>query len=125
MIGRCVQLAAQPTLPADSVRNAWLTVGEKYLILGIFGRDSSIKFRVIADDGHTPALQDAEQFELISCEIPKDWIFRMYKKGEWELTPSAWNLDGFWVSYFDGEPAAKKAFQDQLQSMRAEALALD
>ena len=44
-------------------KDAWLTVGKEYLVLGVYGRRTSFKYRVFGDDGHTPALQDADLFE--------------------------------------------------------------
>jgi hypothetical protein len=91
-------------------KDAWVTFGKEYLVFGVYGRGASLKYRLIGDDGHTPALQDAVLFELISSEIPKGWIFRIYPASEWEITPAAWASDGFWTSYFNGDAATKITF---------------
>lgn len=91
-------------------KDAWVTIGVEYHVLGVHGRGALFKYRIVGDDSQTPALHDEKLFELTSSEIPKDWIFRVYPGSEWELTPSAWASGGFWTAYFDGDTAAKAIF---------------
>jgi hypothetical protein len=98
-------------------KDAWVTIGKEYLILGIYGQRASFKYRLIGDDRHTPALHDEEIFELSSPEIPDGWIFRAYPASEWEMTPAAWASDGFWTAYFDGDAAAKALFSQVLSAL--------
>ncbi len=89
-----------------------LTVGKEYVVLSVNGRGSTIKYRLLADDRTTPALHNAEQFEITSPKIPEDWVFRIYPKAsEWVITPSHWAGEGFWMAYFDGDAAAKSLFE--------------
>ena len=97
--------------------DAWVTPGKEYLVLGVYGRGASIKYRLVGDDGHTPALQDAELFELTSPDIPKDWIFRVYPASEWEMTPAAWARDGFWTAYFEGDATAKVTYAQVVSAL--------
>jgi len=97
--------------------DAWVTLGKEYLVLGIYGRGASFKYRLVGDDGHTPALQDADSFELTSGQIPKDWIFRVYQASEWEIVPLGLAGDGFWTAYFDGDAAARIAFTQVVSTL--------
>lgn len=106
----CIRLN-QPTEANSPNQDGWVTVGREYVVLEVCGRGSSLKYRILGDDGVTPALQAAEQFEITSPEIPSDWIFRVYPPQEWELTPAAWSADGFWMAYFDGDASAKDLFE--------------
>jgi hypothetical protein len=99
-------------------QDSWLSVGREYLVLGTYGRGASFKYRLIADDGRTPALHDAELFELTSPLIPRDWVFKVYPSMEWEMAPTAWAGEGFWVAYFDGDAAAKTTFARIVSELR-------
>ena len=117
MKAHCVRVIGPLKTSRPHESSAWISVGSDYLVLGVYGRSSSIKLRIIGDDGRTPVLQDAEQFELISRTIPNNWTFRLLDKNEWEITPIAWSSDGFWVSYFNGDAEAKALFRDQVIAM--------
>jgi hypothetical protein len=99
-------------------KDPWVTVGKEYLVLGVYGREASFKYRLIGDDKITPALQDAELFELTSPQIPRDWIFRVYPESQWEMTPAAWATPGFWTAYFDGDADAKSIFSQVVLAMQ-------
>lgn len=115
----CIKLGSLPTKSSSSDHDGWVTLGKEYVVLEIYGRGSSLKFRILGDDGITPALQSAEQFEITSPEIPPNWIFRMYPDEEWELTPAAWASGEFWMAYFDGDPSAKALFEKVASELEA------
>ena len=100
--------ATQGEPPAKS--DGWLTIGREYVVLGIYGREREIKFRILGDDGTTPALHSSDRFKVISSDIPSDWTFRIFPGNEWEIGPAAWSGAGFWNAYFDGEPSARTVF---------------
>lgn len=98
-------------------KDAWVTAGKEYLVLGIYGRGTSFKYRLIGDDKRTPALHDSELFQLTAPQIPNDWIFRVFPDSEWEMTPAAWASEGFWTAYFDGDAAARAAFSQVVSAL--------
>ncbi len=92
-------------------KDEWLTIGKEYLVLGVYGRESTIKYRLLGDDKTTPAMHNAENFDLTSEKIPSNWLFRVYPEvSEWAFTPSAWAKEGFWMAFFDGDPTARILF---------------
>jgi hypothetical protein len=101
-------------------KDAWIAVGKEYPVLGLYGRGSSFKYRLIGDDNVTPALHDAELFEVTSPEIPEGWIFRVYPASEWEMTPAAWAREGFWTAYFDGDAVAKATFSHVVSALQGQ-----
>lgn len=103
-----------------TTKDAWLTLGKEYIVLGVYGRGATFKYRLIGDDGRTPALHNAELFELTSSRIPGDWIFKVYPNKEWAITPAAWATHGFWTAYFDGDAAAKAIFTQVLSALLTE-----
>ena len=117
-LGTLSSASASASASASLVNDGWVTIGRNYLVLGVYGRSNTIKYRILGDDDRTPALQLAEQFEITSPEIPADWIFRVYSPSEWEILPAAWSIDGFWMAYFDGEPSAKAIFEQEVSAMK-------
>jgi hypothetical protein len=65
----------------------------------------------MSDDGSTPALYAAEQFEITDPRLPLSWIFKMPKPPVWKLTPSAWAKEGFWEAYCDDDAVALSLFR--------------
>lgn len=99
--------------------NGWLTIGKEYVVVSVYGRGDRIDYRIVGDDGFTPALQPASQFEIVDGVIPKNWVFRQYSDSEWVIMPAIWAKDGFWTSYFDGDASARAAFAEALSAIGA------
>ncbi len=111
MIVKCTRLFKRGTQEVIE-HSSWLTVGRTYTVLEIFAESNSVDFRLIGDDGKTPAYHDAQQFEVVTDAIPKEWCIN-FKPGMYlELAPKRWSKDGFWEAYFNDDPEAVKAFDD-------------
>lgn len=104
----------------EHLGDGWITPGKNYIVLGIHGTKSEIKYRIVGDDGMTPALHVNNNFEIMNPSIPQGWIFKIYPNSEWELTPASWAEDGFWESYFDGNPNAVETFRDVADALSIE-----
>lgn len=114
---RCLRVSASSD---EQKRNAWLTVGKEYLVLGVHGEAGQLKYRLVGDDP-IPIIQDAELFEVVSPEIPSGWAFRVYVTfKDWALEPAAWSVPGFWEAYFDGDSSAKRIFEQELSKLKQE-----
>lgn len=72
-------------------------------------------FRLIGSDGQTPALHDAQQFELVSSEIPSSWAVGFRAAEHLELGPRPWLEQGFWVRFFDGDEDAVSVFNREVR----------
>lgn len=110
---RCIQLLNENTgLPKDN--DPWLTVGKTYSVLSIFFSWKGIlKFRLIGDDGKTPALHDARQFEPITSKLPKTWGIDFQPNNYFEIAPRTWLEQGFWERFFDGDKEAIEIFETE------------
>lgn len=95
----------------------WLTVGRIYTVLAIGVDDSGVKFRIIGDDGQTPGLHKAIQFDLVSGDIPASWVVSYVPEKLMELGPAAWAKAGFWEDYFDNDPAARTIFDTEVREI--------
>lgn len=80
---------------------------EEYWVVGICDE----RFRVIDDDGE-PVLKPKDIFEIVDSSIPKDWVKRKYKDGEYHIDPKFAAKAGFYEDLFDGKKYAVKAFHD-------------
>ena len=87
----------------ESIRG-WLRAGQVYVVLAI----EATKYRIETDvdRSHTPALFDAELFEVIDDTPSKHWV-----DTEADRMPPAWAEAGFWEAYFDGDGEARAAYQ--------------
>ena len=110
---KCTQLLDEDT-GNNLDDSSWLSVGNVYHVLSVnveYG--SPVKFQLIGDDGTTPAYHDANQFEIVTNNIPEGWIIDFVSKSYFRLFPKAWSKPGFWEAYFDGEPDAVELFNSE------------
>lgn len=108
---RCVRLVNSVSGEPEA-RSPWLTVGSEYVVLALSvvpGRN--VTFRLIGNDGRTPALFAASQFEIIRGNIPSVWEVQIEEEGRLEIGPRPWLRPGFWEDYFDGMPEATTEFE--------------
>lgn len=95
-------------------KSPWLTVGTVYSVLSVFvAEEKPAEYRLLADDGFTPGMYRADQFELVSNVIPANWVVNFEAGLYFELAPRAWLKDGFWEEYFDGNPIAIESFESE------------
>lgn len=96
----------------------WLSLGNEYRVLSILvPSNGSPLLRVIADDGRTPILVEAELFEMSSQRIPDNWVGVIREGGVVELGPESWLESGFWERYFDGDAAVVAKFEEEVRKM--------
>jgi hypothetical protein len=94
-------------------QNSWLTVGKTYHVLSVHIDKTGIVFRLVGDDGRTPALHRIENFEIVSNIIPLSWIVEFNPSGDLTLEPRLWRRAGFWEEYFAGKDDAVRAFASE------------
>jgi len=98
--------------------DSWLTVGKTYHVLSVFMNEGgNTEYRIIADDGTTPAIFNANQFKVASPDLPKSWIANCEPGSYFELAPAAWTEPGFWENYFDGEMEAVSCFDLEVKKI--------
>jgi Immunity protein 40 len=124
MIVKCVKLLNRDGTPRDGERDSWLTIGASYYVLEICRSNDCIKYRLVGDSSLTPALHEAEKFEIVSNRIPDGWVFQLYGRADWAIGPKAWSAIGFWESFFDQDETAEAIFLQEFRRL-AEANAPD
>jgi len=117
---KCCQLLDEET--GDTLESSsWLTIGRIYHALSIhMEAGGKLDFRLIGNDGTTPAFHDAEQFEVVSDLIPSSWHVSSVPGSHFELAPKAWSEPGFWERYFDGDDEAVSQFEREKEQMLKE-----
>lgn len=114
---KCVRIINEQT-GEELPKNCWLTLGRVYQVLAVFVADCSLpKYRLLGDDGKTPALHASSQFEVVSGFLPPSWKANSVPYKFFELAPEVWSSPGFWESYFDGDPSAKAAFSENCRKI--------
>ena len=109
---KCVKII-NPTTGEEFERDSWLTLGQTYLVLEIsVEKKRWMSYRLMSNNNSTPAIFDAQQFEVVSNKIPDEWCFDFVSPNYVGITPKAWIHDGFWEDYFNGEPEAEKIFRE-------------
>ena len=114
---KCIRLIDEQT--GEALENSsWLSVGRIYHVLSMNMDDGlPIKFQLIGNDGQTPAYHDANQFEVVTNNIPDGWVIDFVSNSHLRLSPKAWSAPGFWEDYFDGMPEAVALFNSEKESI--------
>ncbi|RWR08116.1 hypothetical protein D2T33_15930 [Sinirhodobacter populi] len=118
---KCIKII-NPNTGNEQASSPWLTVGKEYVVWEVsWGVNQKlIEFRFEHDDANSPALSNANLFELTSDYIPSTWSIRSIPDQRFSIGPRSWQMDGFWVAYFDGEPWARELYQCEVKSMLEE-----
>lgn len=85
-------------------RNADLTPGETYEVLGIEAGD----LRLLDDTG-SPVLFDPGMFQVVDGSRPADWVSETMDGVEY-AGPPEFSRSGFWEDFHEHDPAARAAF---------------
>jgi|SRR5579859_5232163 len=113
---RCVRILDEKT-NGELLKSSWITVDRIYHVLELyFESKKCVRFRIVGDDGVTPAYHNADQFELVSSIVPPNWIAH-FEKGNFSLSPAQWVANGFWESYFDGNSRAREIFNMEVDKI--------
>jgi hypothetical protein len=107
---RCIKMLDSSSQPVK--RSTWAKVGSVYQVLGIWVEPAQTRFRLVGEEA-TPALFEPEMFQVVSAKIPPAWVVTSPKPGYLSLAPEAWSGAGFWERFFDGEPEAVAAFNEE------------
>jgi hypothetical protein len=98
---------------------AWLTLGREYLVLSILAvPGNGIRFRIVADNGRTPILEDSSLFRASNVALPISWVASVSADGVLEIGPARWLTRGYWERYFDRDEEAVAIFEEEVAAMK-------
>lgn len=118
---KCIKII-NPITGDEQANSPWLTVGKEYGVWEVSWGISQklIDFRFEHDDANSPALSNAKLFEVTCDFIPSTWSIQSIPDQRFSIGPRSWQVDGFWVAYFDGELWARELYQREVKAMCAE-----
>lgn len=76
----------------------------------------TINFRILSDHG-TPGLFNSQSIEILDPTIDPDFTFRKGTSGNMELGPSVINFQGYWESFFNGDPTSRELFKNRFPEL--------
>ena len=99
----------------------WLTLGKIYLVLSTISSSNSVSmFQIVTSDRddaiHSLGYWPAVCFEVLTEYRPTSWRARTIGNTI-ELSPAAWQIDGFLEALYDGDKAAKLIFESERNLM--------
>jgi hypothetical protein len=112
---RCVRQFNARGEPITS--SSWLTNGFVYHVLEVVHDREGLKFRILGEERSTPALQRADQFEIVTDAIPACWVARFKANTYLQLSPREWSQENFWNRFFDGDQEARKVFEETYRAI--------
>jgi hypothetical protein len=112
---RCIKLL--DVFGREIASSPWKRIGDIYDVLSLTvqqGEQGQVFVRLIGGNEPGPSLHSLDQFEIVDQTIPECWgIYPTPRDNGLFIGPAAWAKFGFWEKYFDGDPAAERAFQEE------------
>ncbi len=97
---------------APNVRG-WLEQSRPYFVLAVEATSNGASwYRIESEDNETPALFEADLFEIVDPSIPAAWIVVRQGNLPLQLMPTSWSDDGFWERFFDGDTTAQEDYEE-------------
>ena len=59
-------------------------------------------------------------FDVVDKCLSRRWVFSLDSQGFVYLAPDAWQIDGFWERYHDGDPVAEQVFMKEMAFILSE-----
>ena len=104
----------------DNVRG-WLRVGREYVALSVESiTGNRMAYRIVSEDNRTPALFGVSLFDVVDGRIPESWVAVRAERDMVHFMPAGWGEAGFWEAFFDGDPPAARAFEEQVTELQAD-----
>lgn len=115
----CIRLAGSADESA-SAGGSWLTLDREYSVLSVAATPGGpVELQVLSDDERTPGWFNSAMFLVVDASFPPNWTMAIDEDGALEMTPARWAAPGFWGSFFDGEPTARRIYEEELPQLLA------
>lgn len=117
---RCVHV---PDVGADMIPHP-LNVGKVYTVLAMYVRvGGETKFRILTNESivgpESVAVFDGSMFEAVDQVRASNWTDKAF--GDMiESAPAAWQTEGFWENFYDGDLHSQRIFESEYQLMLSE-----
>jgi hypothetical protein len=112
---RCVALIS----PVDGMamtESSWITVGLEYPVLSVITEPGGgVLLQVLMGDDRSAGWFAAAMFITTDAAVPSNWTAHVGEGGVLTLEPDRWRVPEFWEHFYDGDPAARRIFDEELQ----------
>ena len=99
----------------------WLDGGETMPVLAVSAEPvQGVKFLLWSSLQESVALFPGADFDVVDKCLSQRWVFSLDSNGFLYLAPNAWQVDGFWERYHDGEPVAEQVFMEEMALILSE-----
>lgn len=120
---KCIQLLDSAGREVE--RSPWLTLGRTYQVLSILiGQDGKRSYAIVSHEheGEWPIMGNhrAECFEVVSTVAPSNWRVWIHESSAIDISPHAWQVNGFIEAFFDHDPATYPIFVREREIMLRE-----
>ncbi|WP_411384036.1 hypothetical protein ACK3BK_07615 [Pseudomonas sp. L7] len=97
-----------------SSATGWLGEGEILTVLAMnVSPLEGVKYLIWSAAQETVALFPGTDFDLVDKHLSPRWVVRLDPTGNFDLGPEAWQVDGFWEKYHDGNSVAEQIFEKE------------
>lgn len=110
----CIRLIS-PVNGRSMTDSSWVKLDSEYPVLSILAAPGGkVQVQILTEDGIGAGWFDSSMFMTSDATIPSNWVVKINDGGEIEMAPDRWTRPGFWEAFYDGVPAARQAFDEEL-----------
>lgn len=107
--------------PSASSAVGWLEEAVALTVLAVsIAPVDGAKFLLWSSLQESVAVFPAGDFDVVDNCLSQRWVFSVNTRGFVYLAPDAWQAEGFWERYEDGDPNAEKIFLREMTGILAE-----
>ncbi len=122
MIIKCNKLISATT-KEEMIVSPWVTLGKKYIVLGLqINKHRGVMALIKSDHHNQPIFVDLDGFEIVSQQMSKNWVVKVVDNFYHYLLPKNWSYEDFLGDLEDEKPKAMKLFQEETEIMYQEEL---
>ncbi|WP_425056730.1 hypothetical protein [Pseudomonas abyssi] len=99
----------------------WLEKGEFLTVLAVSVTPfEGVKLLLWSSLQESVSLFPGADFYVVDNCLSRRWVFSVDSQGGVYLAPDAWQIDGFWERYHDGDPVAEQVFTKEMDFILSE-----
>jgi hypothetical protein len=101
--------------PGANSSEGWLKSNEESVVLAVSSVGShGSRYLIWSDMQQSPVLFPASDFVIVDSTLSPRWSAVLDANGFICLAPEAWQMSGFWESYYDGDAGAESVFLNEM-----------
>lgn len=99
----------------------WFDASEVVVVLGVECRADAMNYVLWSKRQNACALFRVDMFDVVDESLSERWVCNFsLKSGSMNFAPAAWNANGFWDKYNDGDREAESVFNEERHLLEGE-----